>query len=197
MRACPCKIIFNIIYFGKILRKTKGIESLKKNIYLIGFMGTGKSTISRALHDILGWPEIDMDAVIEQEQQMKITEIFARYGESHFRDLETACLQALSEEDASIVSCGGGAVLRSENVELMRKSGTIVLLTATPETVYERVKDSTNRPVLNGNMNVEYISQLMEKRRSAYESASQVRIVTDGRSPEEIAEEIICCCSEK
>lgn len=132
-----------------------------------------------------------MDAVIEQEQQMKITEIFAQHGEAYFRDLETACLQVLGQKSAAIVSCGGGAVLRSENVEMMRKNGTIVLLTAKPETVYQRVKNFTNRPVLNGNMNVEYIAQLMEKRKTAYESACQVKIATDGKTPNVIAMEII------
>ena len=163
---------------------------MKRHIYLIGFMGTGKSTVSRALHDSLSWDEIDMDKVIEQEQQMKITDIFAKYGEAHFRDLETGCLKSLSESTPAIISCGGGAVLRSENVEIMQKSGTIVLLTATPETVYNRVKHSTNRPVLNGNMNVEFIAQLMEKRREAYENASQVTVATDGKSPAQIAAEI-------
>lgn len=164
---------------------------MKKHIYLIGFMGTGKSTISRALHKRLSWDEIDMDAAIEQEQQMKITDIFAQHGEAYFRDLETDCLVNLSEQDAAIVSCGGGAVLRSENVKLMRTSGTIVLLTATPETVYERVKHSTNRPILNGNMNVEYIAQLMDKRKNAYETACEVRVSTDGKTPDEIAKEIV------
>lgn len=164
---------------------------MKKHIFLIGFMGTGKSTISRALHKALNWKEVDMDDLIEQEQQMKITDIFAQYGEEYFRDLETACLTKLAEADASIISCGGGAVLRSENVDIMKKSGTIVLLTATPETVYERVKHSTNRPILNGNMNIEYISQLMEKRRCAYETACEVAAITDGKTPYTIAKEII------
>ncbi|MBQ8662856.1 MAG: shikimate kinase [Eubacterium sp.] len=164
---------------------------MKKHIYLIGFMGTGKSTISRALHKSLSWDEVDMDAVIEQDAGMKITDIFAQFGESHFRDLETACLAALAKKDASIVSCGGGVVLRKENVDLMKTSGTIVLLTATPETVFERVKHSANRPILNGNMNVEFISQLMEKRRSAYETACQVKIATDGKNPDAIAAEIM------
>ena len=163
---------------------------MKRHIYLIGFMGTGKSTVSRALHRSLAWNEIDVDTVIETEQQTKITDIFAEHGEAYFRDIETACLKSLSERESAIISCGGGAVLCSENVEIMQASGTIVLLTATPETVYQRVKHSTNRPVLNGNMNVEFITELMEKRREAYEKASQVQVSTDGKSPEEIAKEI-------
>lgn len=163
---------------------------MKRHIYLIGFMGTGKSTVSRALRKMLAWEEIDVDAVIEEEQQMKITDIFANHGEEYFRDLETGCLSLLAEKESAIISCGGGAVLRNENVEIMKNSGTIVLLTATQETVFNRVKHSRNRPVLNGNMNVEYIGQLMEKRRAAYENASQIAVATDEKTPEEIAEEI-------
>lgn len=164
---------------------------MKKHIYLIGFMGTGKSTVSKALHSVLSWNEIDMDARIEEEQQMKIFDIFAAHGEAFFRDLETACFGEIAKEEAGIISCGGGAVLRRENVELMKQSGSIVLLTATPETVYSRVKHSTNRPILNGNMNVAYISQLMEKRREAYESACDITVSTDDKEPMEIAKEII------
>lgn len=164
---------------------------MKKHIYLIGFMGTGKSTVSKALHKLLSFREIDMDARIEEEQQMKISDIFAQYGEAYFRDLETACFATIAKEDAGIISCGGGAVLRQENVACMKKNGTIVLLTATPETVYSRVKHSTNRPILNGNMNVEYISQLMEKRQNAYASAYDIAVATDGKDPMAIAREIL------
>lgn len=163
---------------------------MKRHIYLIGFMGTGKSTISRILRKNLEWKEIDVDARIEAEQDMKITEIFERYGEERFRDIETECLRAVSKEPAAIVSCGGGAVLRPENVRIMQESGTIVLLTATPETVFLRVRHSKKRPVLNGNMNVAYIEQLMEKRRAAYEAASQITVSTDDKTPRQVAEEI-------
>lgn len=164
---------------------------MKKHIYLIGFMGTGKSTVSKALHELLSWKEVDMDARIEDEQQMKISDIFAKYGEAYFRDLETACFIAIAKEDAGIISCGGGAVLRQENVAYMKETGTIVLLTATPETVFSRVKHSTNRPILNGNMNVEYISQLMEKRHNAYVSVCDIAVETDKKTPMTIAREIL------
>lgn len=89
-----------------------------------------------------------------------------------------------------VVSCGGGAVLREENVALMKKNGTIVLLTAEPETIFERVRHSSERPVLNGNMNVEYIAGLMEKRRPKYEAAADLVVATDGKRTEEICKEI-------
>lgn len=90
-----------------------------------------------------------------------------------------------------VVSCGGGLVLREENVRLMKKMGTIVLLTASPQTIYERVKNSTKRPILNGNMNLAYITELMEKRRSYYEQAADTVISTDDKTAEAICGEIL------
>lgn len=164
---------------------------MKGHIYLIGFMGTGKSTVSKALKKKLGWKEIDVDAMIVKEQNMAISDIFSSYGEEHFRDIESEAMSRIGNMEAAIVSCGGGAVLRSQNVELMKKSGTIVLLTATAQTVYQRVRGSKDRPILNGHMNVGYIEQLMDKRRSIYQKACDVSIATDGKTPDKIAGEII------
>ena len=162
-----------------------------KNIFLIGFMGSGKSTIARVLSEKLGVAQIEMDEVIVQEQGVPITEIFEKYGEEHFRDIETDLVRRLQESDGVVVSCGGGAVLREENRKMMKASGVIVLLTAKPETILERVKHSTNRPVLNGHMNVEYITELMEKRRACYEDAADFVVETDGLTRDEICEEIV------
>lgn len=164
---------------------------MNRNIYLIGFMGVGKSTIGRLLSKEMKGQLIEMDETIEKEQDMTINEIFARHGETHFRDLESELVERIAGEEGKIVSCGGGAVLRPLNVENMKKSGTIVFLSATPETIYKRVRYSTNRPLLNGNMNVEYIAGLMEKRRDIYESAADVTISTDKKTTVEIVKEIL------
>lgn len=161
------------------------------NLMLIGFMGTGKSTVAGKLKQMLQVEQIEMDALIAEEAGMSIPEIFEKFGESHFRDLETEMLRKFKEKKPVIVSCGGGAVLRDENIEIMRGQGKIILLTATPQTVYERVKDNHDRPVLNGNMNVEYISELMEKRRVRYETAADIVIATDGKTVDEICNEIL------
>ena len=163
----------------------------KQNIFLIGFMGAGKSTIAKKLSGMLAMERIEMDETIVQEQGMPISEIFDKFGEEHFRDIETELLERLDKKDGVIVSCGGGAVLRDKNTKLMKNGGKVVLVTATPETTYERVKDSTERPVLNGNMNVEYISSLMEKRRPRYEEVADLVIATDGKDSETICKEII------
>lgn len=162
-----------------------------KNIYLIGFMGTGKSTVAKALTASTNMKCIEMDELIEKQQQMAITDIFAKYGEQHFRDLETALLESLKSEENLVVSCGGGSVLRDENAAMMKEHGCIVWLTATPETIFERVKDSTNRPILNGNMNIEYIRGLMEKRSARYEAVADIKVATDGKNAEKICEEIL------
>ena len=163
----------------------------KNNIFLIGFMGVGKSTMARRLAEALQMKLVEMDETIEAEQGMTINEIFAQKGEQGFRDIESAFVERISKNENTVVSCGGGAVLRKENVENMKKSGKILFLTATPQTIFERVQSSTNRPLLNGNMNVEYITQLMEKRRSIYEVAADVIIKTDYKSEEVLLEEIL------
>ncbi|MCD8364621.1 MAG: shikimate kinase [Clostridiales bacterium] len=164
---------------------------MKKHIFLIGFMGVGKSTVSRSLKSLMKAEEIDMDAVIVQENRMSVSEMFEKFGENYFRDRETDLLKRIAGQSPAVVSCGGGCVLREENVSLMKESGTIVLLTAAPETIYGRVKYSRSRPILNGHMDVAYIAELMEKRRPAYEGACDFSISTDGKRPEQIAGEIL------
>ncbi|MCD8118058.1 MAG: shikimate kinase [Lachnospiraceae bacterium] len=161
-----------------------------KNIYLIGFMGSGKTTIATALAEKLGLTEIEMDAWIVNKEGMSINDIFAKFGESYFRQVETDLLRELAGKEDIIVSCGGGAVLREENAALMRQAGRILLLKAKPETIYERVKDSTERPLLNGNMNVDYIRGLMDARQPRYLAAADAVVVVDGKSVEEICTEI-------
>jgi len=162
-----------------------------KNIFLIGFMGCGKSTIAGLLAERLGVSQVEMDELIVQEQGMPITEIFEKYGEEHFRDIETDLVRRLQARDGVVVSCGGGAVLREENRRLMKETGVIVWLTAEPETILERVKHSTDRPILNGHMNVEYITGLMAKRHDCYEAAADCVVGTDGKGREEICDDIL------
>lgn len=163
----------------------------EKNIYLIGFMGAGKSTIARALCKEYGLQQMEMDAQIEQEEKMKISEIFEKKGEEYFRFKETALLERCTEMKNLVVSCGGGAAMRECNVKEMKKNGKIVLLSVTPETVYERVKNSHDRPLLEGHMNVEYIRELLEVRRPKYEKAADIIVKTDGKTAKEIAKEIM------
>ena len=164
---------------------------LDYNIFLIGFMGAGKSSIARNLQLDLDMPLIEMDERIVEEQGMSINDIFAQKGEEGFRQIESQLVKDIVEGSGAIVSCGGGVVTRPINVENMKKNGKIIFLTATPETILERVKGGKDRPLLNGHMNVEYISQLMEKRREMYEEAADYKVATDGKSLGEICSEIL------
>lgn len=164
---------------------------MKENILLIGFMGTGKSTVSRELKSKTGMPEIDMDQYIVDKENMSISEIFEKFGEDYFRTVETECLKEILNNTGVIVSCGGGVVVKDENVTYMKDKGKIVLLTATPETVFERVRYSNSRPILNNNMSVEFIAGLMEKRRERYLAVADVIIETDNKAVGDIAAEIL------
>ncbi len=160
------------------------------NIFLIGFMGTGKSTIAKSLKRKYDMQVVDMDSEIEKNQGKAISEIFAEEGEEYFRDLETQLVLDLQKRDNVVVSCGGGAVLREKNVHEMRKSGKIILLQATPETILERVKNSHNRPLLEGNKNIDFIKELMSKREDKYNSAADIVVSVDARAVEDIADEV-------
>lgn len=162
-----------------------------KNIFLIGFMGTGKSTVAAYLSQNYGMDIIEVDQLIEEREEMSIADIFSRYGESYFRDAETRVLLEIQDKDNTIVSCGGGVVLRQENVTAMKQSGQIVLLTADPQTILERVKDDDARPLLQGNKNVAYISELIEKRREKYEQAADIVVHTDDKVVSQICMEIL------
>lgn len=164
---------------------------LNYNIVLIGFMGAGKSTVSECLKDIYGMDVVEMDQVIAEREGMSIPDIFESRGEEYFRNLETELLKELQSRKNTVISCGGGAAMREENVIEMKRNGCVVLLTVTPETVYERVKDSEDRPVLNGNKNVGYITKLMEMRREKYEAAADVTVATDGKTVQDICREMV------
>jgi shikimate kinase len=161
------------------------------NIALIGFMGAGKSTVSRYLKDMLAMEEVDVDAMIVKDQNMAIKDIFAEHGEAYFRRCESDAILLLKDCKQSVISCGGGAVIKEENVTNLKKTSRIVLLTASPETILSRVKISDERPILNGNMNVEFIKELMAKRADYYHKAADVIIETDNKNINQICEELV------
>lgn len=164
---------------------------LAYNVYLIGFMGTGKSTVASYFGKKHVVDVIEMDEAIAKREKKSITDIFAENGERYFRDLETSFLKELDAKKNLIVSCGGGVILREENVQLMKKNGKIVLLTASPEVICERVKNDNGRPLLKGRKNPEAIKMLMDERQKKYEEAADITISTDGKSADEICEEIM------
>ena len=169
---------------------------MKENIFLIGFMGAGKSTVARAMKKHYGMRLIEMDEQIEKQEKMSVPKIFEVHGEPYFRKLETDLLEGLSSQENTVVSCGGGVPMRVCNVEAMRKSGKVIYLSTSPQQIYERVKTSHNRPLLEGNMNVEYISKLLSQRLPKYLEAADAVVSTDGKRVEDICKEIIGLISE-
>ena len=180
--------------FQRILRNSKRIQARKLfpyNIVLIGFMGAGKSTISDYLSTMFDMKLVEMDQEIAEREEMSIPDIFATYGEEYFRNCETELLKKMQSRKNVLISCGGGVVLRECNVEQMKKNGRVVLLTASPEEVYERVKDSDDRPVLAGRKNVKGIAELMEARREKYEAAADIIVNTDHKTVLQVCEELV------
>lgn len=163
----------------------------QKNIFLIGFMGCGKSTVAETFSKNYEKKIVEMDQLIVERELMSIPEIFAVKGESYFRDIESKLVTEIQNTKNQVISCGGGVVLRSENVDEMKKNGYVVLLTAKPETILERVKDDENRPLLKGKKTVKDISELMENRRERYENAADIVIYTDEKSVQDICKEIL------
>ncbi len=180
--------------FEEITRNSKKIQARKLfdyNIVLIGFMGAGKSTISDFLRTVFAMEVVEMDQIIAEREGMSISDIFETYGEEYFRNLETELLIEMQSRKNVVISCGGGVPMRERNVVEMKKNGRVVLLTAKPETILNRVKDNHDRPLLEGNKNVDFIADLMEKRREKYEAASDIVIETDGKDKLEICEELV------
>ncbi len=161
------------------------------NIFLIGFMGSGKSTVSACLSEVFSIEAIEMDQLIAKREGKSIPDIFAQHGEAYFRGLETKLLDELSEKRGVVVSCGGGVPMREENVIKMKKNGLVVLLRASPQTILERVRNSHDRPLLEGHKDVSYISGLMEQRREKYEAAADITVSADGRTGREICTELV------
>lgn len=180
--------------FRRIRRNSKRIQARKLfdyNIVLIGFMGAGKTAVSDYLSTMFAMDIVDMDQEIIEREEMSIPDIFATYGEEYFRNLETQLLIEMQDHRNTIVSCGGGVALRECNVAEMKKNGRVVLLTASPETIYERVKDSNDRPVLNGRKNIKGITELMEQRREKYEAAADIVVNTDGKTVLQVCEDLV------
>ena len=161
------------------------------NIFLIGFMGCGKSTVASKLNQMYGMHVVEMDQEISNRQKMSIPDIFEQYGEEYFRDLESALVKEITPISEQVVSCGGGVVLRENNVIEMKKNGHIVLLTAKPENVLKRVEKNDDRPILKGRKTVKDIAELMGARREKYEEAADIIVATDDKSIEEISKEIL------
>lgn len=159
-----------------------------KKIYLVGFMGSGKSAIGRRLSYFLKMPYYDMDREIVRQQGMSIPEIFERYGEDYFRDLETAFLRNFRNE-ACIIATGGGVAMREENRKIMRMSGLVFFLDATFEDIYMRIRHDKNRPIVQ-RTSKEDLHALYLNRRKLYRESAHITVQTEARTLKNIIEYI-------
>ena len=166
------------------------MRQLPANIVLVGFMGTGKSVVGRVIAQKLEFHFIDTDDVIEQTSKAKISDIFAEHGEDYFRDLESQAVKSVALMKNQVVATGGGVVLRSSNIDLLRTGGPIFCLNATPKAIWERVRSSRNRPLLRGPEPLKKIETLLDKRAPYYALADH-QIETTGVSVDRVADEII------
>ena len=162
------------------------------NLVLIGYRGTGKSTVAKLLATQLGWKAISTDAQIVEQAQRSIPDIVASDGWEHFRNLETEVCLALKDRDRLVIDTGGGLILRSENVEALKPNSLIFWLTATVATITRRISDNTQRPALTaGKTFVEEIQEVLTERTPKYQAAADHTIATDDLSPEAIADHIL------
>lgn len=142
-----------------------------KNIVLVGFMGTGKTTVGKNLAQLAGMKYISTDDIIVEREAMPIADIFSKKGEMYFRCLEKDVIREISNMDNVVIDTGGGVVTNPENVKNLKEKGVLVCLWSSPEDVYARTKKYTNRPLLNVEDPLKKIKELLEKRKPYYEQA--------------------------
>ncbi|HRU39582.1 MAG TPA: shikimate kinase [Candidatus Goldiibacteriota bacterium] len=163
---------------------------MKKNIVLIGFMGSGKTVVSRKIAAMTGYRAVDTDDMVEKKSRMKIKDIFAKYGERRFRDLESRAAKKASSLRGAVIATGGGIIKRPENMEALAKTGFIVYLKNSFRTTYGRVKDDTNRPLFTRD-NIVAFRKLFNKRVPVYKRYADFTVATDRLGVEQVARRII------
>lgn len=163
---------------------------MKKNIALIGYMGTGKTTIGRRLAPKLGFSFVDTDAYIEKQQGKSISQIFEQHGESAFRRMEAAALVTLAGDENLVISTGGGIILSEQNRNLLKEQTFLVTLTASPGAIYSRVRGNKDRPLLQDADPYQKIVDMLEARKPYYE-IGDIIIPTDELSEKICIERIV------
>ncbi|MBE7079949.1 MAG: shikimate kinase [Clostridiales bacterium] len=161
------------------------------NLILCGMMGAGKTSVGRAIADLTGRVWYDTDDIIVK-QYGPISEIFTSHGEEYFRALETETLRGLTAQDDLVISVGGGLVLRQENVDILRQNGKMIFLKATMETLVQRLRMDTERPLLHTEEDLKTrLEKLFSEREPIYERVADFTVKVDGKTPEEIGAEIM------
>jgi len=145
----------------------------KMNIYLVGFMGTGKTAVGSELSKKIGWQFVDLDDLIELKEKKVIADIFAKEGEPYFRRLESRVLKEVSQETKFVVACGGGIVINPKNIETMKETGIVICLCASPEAILKRTAGHAHRPLMNVKDPKKQIGLLLKLRAPYYAQADK------------------------
>ncbi len=183
----------------KKAEQKKGQSEAAHNIILVGYMGSGKTTVGRAMAERYNMKLIDTDEYIVESEKKSINDIFAQIGEAGFRRLETEKLRSMLGIRDSIVSTGGGIVISEENRKILKKLGRVVYLKTSPDTIFERVKNDDQRPLLKSGSEAELkkkINDILSKRLELYADAADIIVETDNKSIEDILQEIIEECNK-
>ncbi len=160
------------------------------NIYIVGFMGTGKTAVGKELAKKKKWQFLDLDDLIELREKRTIAEIFAKDGEPYFRHLEKRVLQEVAKEKKFVVACGGGVVMDKDNIKVMKETGIIICLTATPEVILKRTFGYAHRPLLSVAEPKKQI-ELLLKLRAPYYAKADKTIDTSKLSVEQVVQKIV------
>lgn len=161
------------------------------HLFIVGFMGAGKSTVARMVAEQIGLPCIDLDAEIERHEGMPVTRIFESVGEDGFRARESEALRALESAPRSVVACGGGIVIRPDNRVVLKRLGTVVYLQVTAAEALARVGDVSTRPLLSGPSGMLAATSLLTAREGLYRSVADIEVDTVGRGPDEVASLVV------
>lgn len=162
------------------------------NVVLIGYRGTGKSTVGKIVAARLGRELFSTDAEIVKSAEQTIPQIVEQHGWEYFRDLETKMCQDLAGKDGLVIDTGGGAILRPQNVEVLKRTGKLFWLTASVETIAKRIGSDTQRPSLTGTKSfIEEIQDVLRERIPKYQAAADHLIETEGKSVTQVADEIL------
>lgn len=159
------------------------------NIVLLGFMGTGKTEVAKRLAENLGMQFVEMDSVIEEREGISINDIFSEKGEPYFRKVESDVVKELSDKNGLVISAGGGVVLNQNNIDNFQRNGVLICLNATPQEIYNRVKNEKYRPLLNVKDPLKRIEELLNFRRPYYDKIP-LQIDTTEKSIDEVVDEI-------